>query len=198
MESEVDSDKDEEIMMYEEKPTTISELGNDLFELEESKEDSEDVPRLDALQSAPSIGHTQILAPFVFRNLSPLSFDELLPSNQIRNKIKVGEPVVTMATNLIEEVYLAPVVTKEGDYRVVNLEGDLIENVYILPVEQEEVGAILHGEHEFEGHQDGVKGENEPHPHIWEYERGVDWSYMRLAEDVKLSACWEATHRSLT
>ena len=155
--------------MYEDKPTIISDLGNDLFELEESEEGSEDVPRLDALPSAPSIGHTQILAPFVSRDLSPLSFDELLPSSR-----EVGGSVVTVATNFIEEVHLAPVAIKKIDYRVVNLAEDLIEKVYILPVEQEEVGAILHGEHKFEEHLGGAKGENEPHPHVWEYERGVD------------------------
>ena len=71
-------------------------------------------------------------------------------------------------------MYLISEKTKEVEYPVVNLEEDLIVNVYILPVEQDDVGAILHGEHKFEGHLDGVKGENEPHPHIWEYERGVD------------------------
>ena len=116
---DMESDKDEETTMCEEKPTLISDLGNDLFELEESEEDSEDVPRLDALESAPSIGHTQILAPFVSRDLSPLSFDELLPSSR-----EVGGPVVTVATNLIAEVYLALMVTKEVKYPVVNLEED--------------------------------------------------------------------------
>ena len=136
MESDIDSDKDEETMMYEEKPTTILDLGNDLFELEESEEDSEDVPRLYALQSAPSIGHTQILTPFVPRDFSPLDFDELFPSNQTGNKVKVGGPIITEVTNMIKEVYLAPVVTKEIDYQVVNLVEDLIEKVYILLVEQ--------------------------------------------------------------
>ena len=96
-----------------------------------------------------------------------MSFDELLPSSQ-----EVGGSVVTVVTNLIEEVYLSPVTKEEVEYPVVNLAEDFIEKVYILPVEQEDVGAILHGEYEFEGHLDGVKGENEPHPHIWEYERG--------------------------
>ena len=57
-------------------------------------------------------------------------------------------------------------VTKETNYRVVNLAEDLIEKVYILVVEQGEVGTILHGKHKFEEHMGGAKGENETHPHI--------------------------------
>ena len=141
-------------------------MGDDLNLIFKEVED-----RVDALYGAPSVGHTQSLAPYVLRDLSLMSFDEFHPPTQLT---KVDEHVANWARSLIEEVYLISEKIEEVAYSVVNIAEDLIQKVYILLVEEEEVGAILHGEHKFEGHLDGVKGENEPHPHIWEYERGVD------------------------
>ena len=104
MESDADNDKDEETMIYEEKPTIILELGNDLNNSVESEEDIEDETRSVTHHSAPSIGHTQSLPPSMPRDLSPLGFNELLPSILLGNICKVGRLVVTLVTNFINSL----------------------------------------------------------------------------------------------
>ena len=163
-------DGGKKIKMGEEKFTIIlTEFGDDLSKIMEEME-----ARLDTLYSASSVDLTQNLAPPFPRHRSPVNLDEFFSPTQASDGTKVDEHVANWARSLIEEVYLISEKIEEVAYSVVNIEEDLIQKVYILPIEEEEVGAILHGKYQFEEHLGGAKGENEPHPHIWEYERGVD------------------------
>jgi hypothetical protein len=149
--------------------TILKKFGDDLNEIMEEMEE-----RLDTLYSASSVDHTQNLAPPFPRHRSPVNLDEFFSPTQASDGTKVDEHVANWARSLIEEVYLISEKIEEVAYSVVNIEEDLIQKVYILPIEEEEVGAILHGKYQFDEHLGGAKGENKPHPHIWEYERGVD------------------------